>query len=138
MIFCAAVDLLAARSDVDPANIRASGRLVKGIWAVARCGGGSAIGKVWLDRSPYSLRAALHNTLNTNLFDAVIPGFALRWDLDDLVKAMGEPLGDVDRSRELDEPGGEPSRSLRVSVHLGDTTDLADAQDDAYIEEFLK
>lgn len=27
--------------------------------------------------------------MSADLFDAVIPGFALHWDLDDLVKAMG-------------------------------------------------
>ena len=31
--------------------------------------------------------AALEGTMNTNLYDAVIPGFALHWDLSDLVQA---------------------------------------------------
>jgi hypothetical protein len=46
------------------------------------------ISKVWLDRTPYSLRAALDRSMNTDLFDAAIPGFALHWDLRDLTQAM--------------------------------------------------
>ena len=33
------------------------------------------IGKVWVDRTPYSLQAALENSININLFDAAISGF---------------------------------------------------------------
>ena len=47
------------------------------------------IAKVWLDRTPHSLRAALENSMNTDLFDAVIPGFVLHWDLDDVTKSVG-------------------------------------------------
>ena len=47
------------------------------------------IGKVWLDRTPHSLSSAMDNAINTNLFDAMIPGFLLRWDLADLVQAIG-------------------------------------------------
>ena len=83
------VDLLAARNDVDPASIRAAARGVKGIWLLLAAAVDTRIGKIWLDRTPYSLRAALENSMNTDLFDAVIPGFALHWDLDDLTKAMG-------------------------------------------------
>ena len=72
-----------------PASIRAAARGVKGIWLLLAAAADPRIGKVWLDRTPYSLRAALENSMNTDLFDAVIPGFALHWDLDDLMKAMG-------------------------------------------------
>ena len=51
--------------------------------------GYTRIGKIWLDRTPYSLGAAMEGPLNTNLFDAMIPGFLLHWDLEDLVHAMG-------------------------------------------------
>jgi hypothetical protein len=132
------VDLLSARSDVDPASIHASARGVKGVWLLLAAAADPRIGKVWLDRSPYSLRAALENTLNMRLFDAVIPGFALHWDLDDLTKAMG------DRPVMWTDPANWMNRI--VNLHgpyqyryiLGDTTELADAQDDAYIDEFLK
>jgi len=132
------IDLLAAHSDVDPASMHASGRGVKGIWVLLAAAADPRIGKVWLDRTPYSLRAALQNTLNMELFDAVIPGFALHWDLDDLLKAMGarpvmwtDPANWMNRVINLRGP-------YQYRYILGDTTDLADAQDDAYIEEFLR
>ena len=132
------IDLLAARSDVDPASIHASARGVKGIWVLLAAAADPRIGKIWLDRTPYSLRLALQNTMNTNLFDAVIPGFALHWDLDDLTKAMGNrPVTWTDpanwMNRIVSVPGPYQYRYI-----LGDTTDLADAQDNAYIEQFLK
>ena len=132
------VDVLAARSDVDPASIRAAARGVKGIWLLLAAAVDTRIRKVWLDRTPYSLRAALENTMNTDIFDAVIPGFALRWDLEDLTKAMGErpvlwtdPTNWMHRVVALGPP-------FRYRYVLGDTTDLSDAQDNAYVEELIK
>jgi hypothetical protein len=132
------VDLLAARSDVDASSIRASARGVKGIWLLLAAAADQRIGKVWLDRTPYSLRAALHNTINMDLFDALIPGFVLHWDLDDLVKAMGnrplmwtDPANWMNRIENL-------KGSYEYRYILGDTTDLADEQDNAYINQFLK
>jgi hypothetical protein len=133
-----AVDLLAARSDVDPAAIRASGREVKGIWVLLAAAADPRIRKVWLDRTPYSLRAALHNTTNMNLFDAVIPGFALHWDLDDLVKVMGSrPVIWTDPANWMNRVANVPG-PYQYRWILGDTFELSDAQDDAFIEEFLK
>ena len=43
---------------MDPATIRAMARGVKGIWLLMAAAVDSRIGKVWLDRMPYSLRAA--------------------------------------------------------------------------------
>jgi len=83
------VDLLAARDDVDAASIRGCAWGVKGIWLLMAAALDTRIAKVWVDRTPYSLRAALESVLGTHLFDAVIPGFALHWDLQDLVSAMG-------------------------------------------------
>ena len=132
------IDLLAARSDVDPASIHAAARGVKGIWLLLAAAADPRIGKVWLDRTPYSLRAALENTLNMDLFDVVIPGFALHWDIDDLTKAMGtrqvmwtDPANWMNRIVPLHGP-------YEYRYILGDTTELADAQDDAYIDEFLQ
>ena len=92
------IDLLAARTDVDPASIRAAARGVKGIWLLLAAAIDNRIGKIWLDRTPFSLRAALDNSMNTDLFDAVIPGFALHWDLEDAHQGDGKPPGVVDRS----------------------------------------
>jgi hypothetical protein len=73
-----------------------------------------------------------------DLFDAVIPGFALRWDIDDLTKAMGDrpvmwtdPTNWMNRIVDLQGP-------YKYRYILGDTTELADAQDNDYIDEFLK
>jgi hypothetical protein len=132
------IDLLSARSDVDPHSIYCSARGVKGIWLLLAAAADPRIGKVWLDRTPTSLRAALENTLNTNLFDAVIPGFALHWDLDDLAKAMGNrPVMWTDPANWMNRIVSLPGR-YQYRYILGDTTDLAEAQDNAYIDEFLR
>lgn len=132
------VDLLAHRPDVDAESIRAAARGVKGVWLLLAAASDPRITKIWLDRTPYSLRAALESPMNSDLFDAVIPGFALHWDLNDLVKAMGnrpvlwtDPANWMGRVVAL----GPPYQYRYV---LGDTTDLADAQDNAYIRELLR
>ena len=132
------IDLLAARSDVDPATIRATARDVKGIWLLLAAAVDPRITKVWLDRTPYSLRAALENSMNTALFDAVIPGFALHWDVDDLAKAMeSRPVLWTDPANWMGRPVslGAP---FRYRYLIGDTTDLHDEQDNAFIKEFLQ
>jgi hypothetical protein len=82
------VDVLVARPDVDAGSVRAVARNVSGVWLLMAASVDARIGKIWLDRTPYSLRAALEVPLTRDLHDAVIPGFALHWDLEDLVKAM--------------------------------------------------
>jgi dienelactone hydrolase len=132
------VDLLAARSDVDPDSIRAAARGVQGIWLLLAGAADSRIGKIWIDRTPYSLRSALDNAIAADLWGAVIPGFALHWDLNDLVKAMGK------RQVIWTDPTNWLRQVVDIGPHyqnryvLGDTTDLADAQDDAYIQELLR
>jgi cephalosporin-C deacetylase-like acetyl esterase len=131
------VDILAARDDVDATSIRALARGVKGIWLLLAAAADQRIAKVWLDRTPYSLRAALANPMNTALFDAVIPGFALHWDLDDLVKAMGpRQVLWTDPTNWMSRPAAA-GPGFRYRCILGDTTDLHDEQDNAYIEELL-
>jgi dienelactone hydrolase len=80
----AMVEDLAQRSDVDPARItvRASG--VAGIPALLAAAANSRIASVTLTRTPHSLRAAIDSPIHVNLHDAVIPGFAVKWDLTDL------------------------------------------------------
>jgi hypothetical protein len=82
------IDVLAARPDVDPSAIRAAARDVAGVWLLLAAAADSRIGGIWLDRTPHSLRAALENPVHRDLHDAVLPGFALRWDLQDIVKAI--------------------------------------------------
>jgi cephalosporin-C deacetylase-like acetyl esterase len=132
------VDLLASRKEVDPASIRAVARGVKGIWLLLAAAVDTRIGKIWLDRTPYSLRAALENSMNTDLYDAVIPGFALHWDLDDLTKAMkNRPVLWTDPANWMGRPVplGPP---FQYRFILGDNTDLHDEQDDAYIKELIR
>jgi cephalosporin-C deacetylase-like acetyl esterase len=131
------IDVLAARSVVDPSSIRAMARGVKGIWLLLAAAVDTRIAKVWLDRTPYSVRSALENSMNTDLFDAVIPSFALHWDLNDLTKAMeNRPVLWTDPANWMGHafPLGAPFRYRTV---IGDATDLHDEQDNAYLKEFL-
>jgi dienelactone hydrolase len=82
------VDVLLAQPDADAGSVRAAARNVSGVWLLMAASIDARIGKIWLDRTPYRLRVALEVPLARDLHDAVIPGFALHWDLEDLVKAM--------------------------------------------------
>lgn len=83
------VDLLAERPDVDASHIRAAARNGRGIWLLMAAALDPRIGGVWIEQTPYSLRAALETPITSrDLHDAIIPGFALHWDLSDVVKAM--------------------------------------------------
>ncbi len=131
------VDLLEVRADVDPDSIRGAARGVQGIWLLLAAAADPRIGKIWLDRTPYSLRAALKNSMTADLWDSVIPNFVLHWDLNDLVKAMGkrqvlwtDPTNWMRGVVALGPP-------FQYRYVLGDTTDLANAQDDAYIRGLI-
>jgi Acetyl xylan esterase (AXE1) len=132
------IDVLSARSDVDPGSIRATARGVRAIWLLLAAALDPRISKVWLDRTPYSWGLALDDTLSINLLEATIPGFVLHWDLEDLTKAMGnrpvqwtDPTTWMGRAVAL-----RPAFQYRYV--LGDATDLTTAQDDKFIAEFLK
>jgi dienelactone hydrolase len=131
------VDLLAARPDVNPDSIRAAARGVSGIWLLLAATVDPRISKIWIDRTPSSLHSALDNTMAADLWDAVIPGFILHWDLNDLVKAMGQrQVMWTDPTNWL-RKAVDVGRAYQYRYVLGDTTDLAQAQDDAYIRELL-
>ena len=132
------VDVLAARSDVDSSSIRGAARGVRGIWLLLAAAIDPRIGKVWLDRTPYSLRAALENSMNTDLFDAVIPSFALHWDVGDLRKAMGNrPILWTDPTNWMGRTvAAGPAYHYRYVI--GDTTDLKDEQENMFIAEVIK
>jgi hypothetical protein len=80
----AAVAELSKRDDVDRSRIvvRASG--VAGVAALLAAAVNPRIASLVLSRTPHSLRTAIDSPIHTNLHDAVIPGFAARWDLADL------------------------------------------------------
>jgi cephalosporin-C deacetylase-like acetyl esterase len=131
------VDLLRSRADVDPSSIRGAARGVPGIWLLLAAAADPRISGIWLDRTPYSLEAALESSMAADLWDAVIPNFVLHWDLHDLVTAMGDrhvlwtdPTNWVHGVVAL----GSPYQYRYVN---GDATDLMNVQDDAYIHELL-
>lgn len=82
------IDLLASRPDVNAGAIRAVARGESGVWLLMAAAVDPRLQRIWLDRTPPSLRAAFDEPLNRNLHMAVIPGFCLKWDLADLVAAM--------------------------------------------------
>jgi cephalosporin-C deacetylase-like acetyl esterase len=84
-----AVDVLAARSDIEAGSIRGYARGVKGVWLMLAAAVDPRLGKIWLDRTPWSMAAALEGPMTSHLFEALIPRFALHWDFQDLVSAMG-------------------------------------------------
>ena len=132
------VDYLASRADVDPRSIRATARGVRGIWLLLAAAADPRMSRIWLDRTPINLRAALDSPLSTDLYDAVIPGFILHWDLDDLRIAMGpRPILWTDPSDWMERVvDAGPRFSYRYSP--GDLTDMADDQDRAFAAELLK
>ena len=132
------IDLLVSREDIDSDSIRASAQGVRGIWLLLAAAVDSRIRKVWLDKTPFSLIEALQNTMNTDLSDADIPGFALHWDLEDLTKAMGSrPVLWTDPTNWMGRVV-EAGPSFRYRYVLGDLTDMSEAQDDAYAVELMK
>lgn len=87
------VDLLAARADVDASAIRGYARGAKGMWLLLAAAADARLARLWLDRTPTSLRSALDGPMTTHLFDALVPGFARHWDIPDLRKALdGRPV----------------------------------------------
>lgn len=84
-----AVDLLAARPDVDPKAIRGYARGAKGFWLLLAAAVDSRLTRIWLDRTPWSFQTALENPIAGFLFDALIPGFARHWEIADLAAAAG-------------------------------------------------
>ncbi len=132
------VDVLAARSDVDPASIRATARGIPGFWLLLAAAADPRIVKLWLDHTPYNLRSALENSINIHLYDVAISGFALHWDVEDLMKAMGNHSvvwSDATNWNGQIAYIGPPDHYRWV---LGDNNDIRDEMDQPYIDEFLK
>jgi dienelactone hydrolase len=80
----AAVAEMASRADVDPARISARASGIAGVALLLAAAVNPQIASVSLHRTPHSVRAAIDAPIHTNLHDAAIPGFALKWDLRDL------------------------------------------------------
>lgn len=132
------VDLLRARPEVDPGDIRAVARGVAGVWLLLAAAADSRLAAIWLDKTPYSLRSALETSMTDDLPDAVVPNLVLHWDLEDLVNAV--------KPRQV--LWTDPANWMQHVVALGpayryryvdgDLTDQKDVQDNTYIREFLK
>jgi len=124
------VNVLSARPDVNANEIRAYARGVKGVWLMLAATVDSRLQKIWLDRTPVSFASAFEGPLTNQLFDAMIPRFALHWDFADLVQAIGnhrilrtDPTNWMNRVIPL----GQPYRYRYVGEGDGGS-----------IEEFLK
>ena len=76
--------------------------------------------------------------MNTNLSDAVIPGFALHWDLEDLVKLMSR------RSVLWTDPTNWMGQVVAMGPRfqyrwvLGDITDMSDTQNLEYAQQLMR
>ena len=80
----AVVAELEKRDDVDRSKISVRATGVSGVWALLAAARNPQIASLVLTRTPRSLMSAIDAPIHTNLHDAVIPGFALKWDLSDL------------------------------------------------------
>jgi hypothetical protein len=69
-------------------SVRATAGGVAGVWLLMAAALDPQIEGVWVDRMPHNLRSAFDRPVHQSLHDAVLPGFLLHWDLDDLVAAM--------------------------------------------------
>jgi hypothetical protein len=126
----AAVHVLAARADVDPDNIRGYARGVKGFWLLLAAAVEPRLRHLWLDRTPWSFRAAFEAPLTSFLFDVMIPGFALHWDFQDLVQLLGSrKLMWTDPTNWMNRVVFPPGNYLYR--HVGE-------KDDDYVRRFLE
>lgn len=124
------VDLLLACPDVDPASIRGVAWNVKGVWLLLAAAADSRLRGIWLDGTPPTLEATLRGPVNTNLYDAVIPGFLIHWDLPDLVRAVRP------RAVLWTDPRGWMGEALPAAP--GFRHRRAGESDDALMTEFLR
>ena len=83
------VDQLCSMPDVDPARIGVAAEGPDGVAALLAAIVDRRIAKVWLERTPISYRSAFLSPIHRDLYEGLIPGFALRWDLEDLVALAG-------------------------------------------------
>ncbi|HET8548219.1 MAG TPA: acetylxylan esterase [Bryobacteraceae bacterium] len=85
----AAAAELANRPDVDAGRIGIYARGVAGVPALFAAAASEQIARVWLERTPYSYERALDTPVPQELFETVIPGFLLKWDLGDVAALAG-------------------------------------------------
>ncbi len=82
-------DIRRAAALLPKGELVAAARGVEGYWLLMAAATDSRFTRIWLDRTPHSLRAAMGEAVTRNLYAAIIPGFALKWDTEDMVRALG-------------------------------------------------
>jgi hypothetical protein len=86
------IDYLAARPDVDPARISAAGRGPLGVALLHAAVLDERIRQVVLENTLALFRLAVERPLHRGLYEVVLPGVLLKYDLDDLASALGGRL----------------------------------------------
>ncbi len=84
-----AMDLLAARSDVDPASITVYGSGAMGPVVLHAAALDSRIRRVVVENTLTSYRMVLDEPLHRNISEILIPGVLRKYDMGDLLLAMG-------------------------------------------------
>ncbi|HUS08780.1 MAG TPA: acetylxylan esterase [Bryobacteraceae bacterium] len=82
------VDLLSARPDVDPRQIRVAAKGMAGVWAQLARFSDARITGATAEGTPRSLRELLDAPAVRDVHDAALPGFLLHWDLKDLNRSF--------------------------------------------------
>ena len=85
-----------------PHQFAAPPAALTGIWLLLAAAADPRISKIWLDRTPYSLRAALENSIDCRLMGCSHPGFVLPLGPQRSGKGHGRAAGLVDGPNELD------------------------------------
>jgi cephalosporin-C deacetylase-like acetyl esterase len=83
-----AVDYLCSRQDVDRARIGAIGRGELGVPLLHAALIDSRIGRLVLEQTPASYRAAVDHPVTREVYDVLIPGVLKKYDLPNLVAAL--------------------------------------------------
>jgi cephalosporin-C deacetylase-like acetyl esterase len=83
-----ALDVLAAREDVDPARIDAMGRGIFGLPVLQAAVLDPRVARVALEGTPVSYRAVLDHSIHKDLPEILLPGVLRRYDIGDLIRAV--------------------------------------------------
>ena len=120
----AAVTVVTGRADVEPSRVTARASGVAGVALLLAAAVNPQIGSVSLDRTPYSVHAAIDSPIHTNLHDAVIPGFAVKWDLADLRDLIAAAYSRVEGSDRLDAQRRRARRTLHLYAQRSERVSL--------------
>jgi hypothetical protein len=82
------IDLLASRSEVDPARIYGAGVEAGGVSLLHAASLDPRIRKLALERTLVSYQAVVDHKIHRNIFEHVVPGVLKTYDLPDLARIM--------------------------------------------------